>query len=42
LDGVNSIDGDNIKINIINGNTPCVLKSEKDPSYIYIIMPIKQ
>ncbi len=42
LDGINNIEGENIKINIIDGNTPCVLKGEKDESYIYIIMPIKQ
>jgi DNA polymerase III subunit beta len=42
LDGINNIDGDNIKINIIDGNTPCVIKGEKDESYVYIIMPIKQ
>ena len=52
LDGVNNLDGENIKIEIIDGNTPCVLrnsssteasdnkKEEKD--YLYIIMPIKQ
>jgi DNA polymerase III subunit beta len=42
LDGINNVEGENIKINIIDGNTPCVLKGEKDESYIYIIMPIKQ
>ncbi|HOZ55695.1 MAG: DNA polymerase III subunit beta [Parcubacteria group bacterium ADurb.Bin316] len=42
LDGVNNIEGDTIKLGIIDGNTPCVLKSEKDLGYIYIIMPIKQ
>jgi len=42
LDGINNVEGENIKISIIDGNTPCVLKGEKDGSYVYIIMPIKQ
>lgn len=42
LDGVNNMESDQIKIGVIDGSTPCVLKSEKDPGYIYIIMPIKQ
>lgn len=42
LDGINSIEGDNIKISVINGNTPCVLRPEKDSGHVYIIMPIKQ
>ncbi|MCX6796577.1 MAG: hypothetical protein NTW06_03710, partial [Candidatus Falkowbacteria bacterium] len=42
LDGINSAEGENIKINIIDGNTPCVIKGEKEEGYIYIIMPIKQ
>jgi DNA polymerase III subunit beta len=42
LDGVNNLEGENIKISILDGNTPCVLKPDKDESYVYIIMPIKQ
>ena len=42
LDGLNNIESENVKINIIDSNTPCILKSEKDDSYLYIIMPIKQ
>lgn len=42
LDGLNNINGDNIKIEIIDSNTPCILKSEKENNYLYIIMPIKQ
>lgn len=42
LDGLNNIEGDNIKIEIINPNTPCVLRPEKGDDYLYIIMPIKQ
>ncbi len=42
LDGLNNIDSENVKIEVINSNTPCVLKPEKEEDYLYIIMPIKQ
>lgn len=42
LDGLNNIDEDNIKIEIIDGNTPCLIKPLNEKGYIYIIMPIKQ
>jgi DNA polymerase-3 subunit beta len=52
LDGLNNIQSENVKIEIIDSNTPCVLKpsssaealadKEKGDDYLYIIMPIKQ
>ena len=42
LDGVNNIQSDNLKIEIINSSTPCTLRPEKESGYFYIIMPIKQ
>jgi DNA polymerase III subunit beta len=42
LDGLNNINSENIKIEIINNSTPCILRPEKDDSYLYVIMPIKQ
>lgn len=42
LDGLNSTQEDNVVIEIIDNNTPCVLKLEKEKNYLYIIMPIKQ
>jgi DNA polymerase-3 subunit beta len=42
LDGLNSIDSENVKIEVVDNNTPCVLKPEKDSGQLYIIMPIKQ
>jgi len=42
LDGINNIDGENILIEITDGDTPCVLKNEDNDLYTYIIMPIKQ
>ena len=42
LDGLNNIDSDNIKIEVINNSTPCILKPENNDDYLYIIMPIRQ
>lgn len=42
LDGLNNIEGDRVKICIMNNTTPCVLRPEKDNNYIYIVMPIRQ
>lgn len=42
LDGLNNIDSDIVKIEVVDGNTPCILKSDKKDDYLYIIMPIKQ
>lgn len=42
LDGINNIQSSSIELEVINSNTPCVLKPENDDSYIYIVMPIKQ
>lgn len=52
LDGLNNINSEMIKIEVIDSNTPCILKpssfakasedKEKDEDYLYIIMPIKQ
>ncbi len=42
LDGLNNIEGDMVRINILNNTTPCVLKPEKDEKYLYIVMPIRQ
>ena len=42
LDGLNNIEGDMVRLNILNNTTPCVLRPEKDTSYLYIVMPIRQ
>ncbi len=42
LDGLNNIEGDMIRLNILNNSTPCVLKPEKGDDYLYIVMPIRQ
>lgn len=42
LDGLQNIDAEEIEIDIIDSNNPCVIKSEKNDNYLYLIMPIKQ
>ncbi len=41
-DGVTSLVGDEISIELTNPLAPAVMKSEKEPSAIYLIMPIRQ
>ncbi len=42
LDGLNSLDSEEIIMEIVDSNTPFLLKNKGDDNYIYIIMPIKQ
>jgi len=42
LDGLNNIESDMLNIEVIDANTPCLIKPEKQKNYVYIIMPIKQ
>ena len=42
LDGLNNIEGEMVRLNILNNTTPCVLRPEKDSNYLYIVMPIRQ
>jgi len=42
LDGLNNIEGEKVKLGILNNTTPCILRPEKDNSYLYIVMPIRQ
>lgn len=42
LEGLSNIEKEMVKIEIIDGNTPCLIRPEQDESYLYIIMPIKQ
>jgi DNA polymerase-3 subunit beta len=42
LDGLNNMDSENVKIEVTNGNTPCIIRPDKEEDYLYIIMPIKQ
>jgi DNA polymerase-3 subunit beta len=43
LDGLQNINHDQVQLNIIDSNNPCVIRpAKKDGDYLYIIMPIKQ
>jgi DNA polymerase-3 subunit beta len=42
LDGLNNLSGENAQLKLINGDSPCLLVSQSDDSYLYIVMPIRQ
>lgn len=42
LDGLNALEGERVKLGIINNNTPCLVRPEKENGYLYIVMPIRQ
>lgn len=42
LDCLNNISAENILVEVSDSNTPCIIKPEKDDTYLYVIMPIKQ
>ena len=42
IDGLNNIESERVRINILNSNAPCLLKPEKEDGYLYIVMPIRQ
>lgn len=42
LDGLGNINDDEVNLSIVDNNTPCVIRSEKEKNYLYIVMPIKQ
>jgi len=42
LDGLNNINSGKVKISVLNNATPCVLRSENNEGYLYIVMPIRQ
>ncbi len=42
LDGLNNFDSENVLIEVIDNNTPCILRPEKKTGCLYLIMPINQ
>ena len=42
LDGLQNTHSDDLLIELLDSNTPCVIKPKDDPDFLYIIMPIKQ
>lgn len=42
IDGLNHINEEDVKLEVIDNNTPCVVRPVQEKDYLYIIMPIKQ
>jgi DNA polymerase-3 subunit beta len=42
LEGLNNINSNNIIIKTTDNNTPCILKSEEEDNFLYLVMPIRQ
>ncbi len=42
LDVLANLAGENVMIQVVDGNTPCLVSGQGDESYRYIIMPIKK
>ena len=42
LEGLNVINSENVIIKITDNNTPCIILPEKDESFLYLVMPLKQ
>jgi DNA polymerase-3 subunit beta len=42
VDGLSNIGSNEVAMNLIDENSPCVLRPANDENYLYIIMPIKQ
>ena len=41
LDCLNAIDSEKVNLKIINDSSPALVIPESDPSYVYLVMPIK-
>lgn len=42
LDGLNNISTVETEIKIVNSDSPCIVAPKGDPSYVYLVMPIRQ
>jgi len=42
VDGLNNISSDKVKLKVVSNNTPCVLTSDNEDEYLYVVMPIRQ
>jgi DNA polymerase-3 subunit beta len=40
-DGIESVDGDAVRVRLISPLRPCVLQSDEDGDFLYLIMPIR-
>lgn len=42
LEGLQHIDGEAAELRMNGADTPCLFRSDKNPGYLYIVMPIRQ
>ncbi len=42
LEGLNNMNSEEIELNVVDNNFPCVVKEKGGEGYIYLVMPIKQ
>ncbi|MFA5000538.1 MAG: DNA polymerase III subunit beta [Patescibacteria group bacterium] len=42
VEGLNNINNEVVRLEILNSDAPCLLKPEKEDGYLYIVMPIRQ
>lgn len=42
IDGLNNLEGEMVKLGVLNSNSPCLLRPESAENYLYIVMPIRQ
>jgi len=42
LDGLNNINEESVKIEVVDNNTPCLIRPVNERGYLYVVMPIKQ
>lgn len=42
LDGLGNMRSEEVQMKLTNADSPCLIKPEKDDSYLYIVMPIRQ
>ena len=42
LDGLHAFKSEEIELSLVDGNSPAIIKSQGDQTYLYLVMPIKQ
>jgi DNA polymerase III subunit beta len=42
LEGLNNMKSEEVEINVVDNNFPCVVKEKEGEDYLYLVMPIKQ
>lgn len=42
LDGINNVSTEMVKLELVDSNTPCLIKPVEQQQYLYVVMPIKR